>query len=62
MGHEPNELPLVNSLDRPTPILRRELIFRLQTFGGKQCYVVEDPVTRSILPDWPGGIRFHVAT
>lgn len=45
MGHEPNELPLVNSLDCPTPTLRRELAFRPQTFSGKQCYVVEDPVT-----------------
>ena len=45
MGHKPSELPLVNGLDRPTPILRRELIFRLQTFGGKPCYVVEDPLS-----------------
>lgn len=44
MGHESNELPLVNSFDRPTPVLRRELAFRPQTFSGKQCYVVEDPV------------------
>ena len=40
MGHEPNELPLVNSLDCPTPTLRRELAFRPQMFSGKQCYVV----------------------
>ena len=45
MGHEQNELPLVNSLDRLVPALRRELVFRLQTFAGKQCYVVEDPVS-----------------
>ncbi len=45
MGHEPSELPVANGLDRTTPVLRRELAFRPQTFGGKQCYVVEDPVS-----------------
>ncbi len=45
MSREPSELPLVNNLDRSTPVLRRELVFRLQTFCGKQCYVVEDPAS-----------------
>ncbi len=38
------DLPLVGGLDHATPTLRRELVFRPQTFGGKACYVVEDPV------------------
>jgi len=41
-AHHP---PLINSLDKATPKLRRELAFRPQSFGGEACYVVEDPVS-----------------
>ena len=44
MEHEQDGLSLLNNLDGPTPMLRRELAFRPRIFAGKQYYVVEDPV------------------
>ena len=45
MQRDPAEMSLVNPLDRTAPQLRHELAFRPQSFGGKTCYVIEDPVS-----------------
>ncbi len=41
--HPVEPLP-ISPIDRQSPALRRELTFRPQAFGGRSCYVVEDPV------------------
>jgi putative peptide zinc metalloprotease protein len=44
MAMHPIELPTTSKIDCASPTLRRELAFRPQSFGGRSCYVVEDPV------------------
>jgi putative peptide zinc metalloprotease protein len=45
MMHETDNLALQSQLDRLVPLMRRELIYRPHAFGGKPCYVIEDPVS-----------------
>jgi putative peptide zinc metalloprotease protein len=44
MAMHPIEPPANSKIDCASPTLRRELVFRPQSFGGRSCYVVEDPV------------------